>query len=123
MKVGDEVTWGKRTRNHQNRYKPMRYTTGVIIGERMNKNLGKREFEIAIRWFSGNLPDNPKSTIWVLESAILYGKCSAKKHVSKIAPMTLLRRRLKAEQAKVAEESAALIWKLNRALNDLKRAA
>lgn len=115
MIIGDEVTWKKQARNHQNRNKPMLYTTGVIIGERMNKRNKKREFEMSVRWYSGNLPDQPRAIMWVLESDILFGKCDANKHVSKVAPMDLERRRLKAEQAAIKKEADAVIWKLKRA--------
>lgn len=107
MQCGDDVTWREFVRTTSRAKKRVRYTTGVITSERVRD--GKREFEIAVRWLSGNLPAKPKGLIWVREEAILIGRSSRSQHVSKVSPFELLKRRHREELRRVEAGARAML--------------
>lgn len=93
MRVGDEITWREMVRTNSVHAKRARFITGVIIGERDGK--AEREFEIAVRFLSGVLPIHPSPFVWVPEGDLLTNRMIDHRHVNKVSPLDLIRRRLR----------------------------
>ena len=89
MQIGERVTWKEHVRPSRTG-KWVRFTTGVIIGERPTR--AGRQLQIAVEFMSGKLPAKPRLVIWVSELTVLFGRTSASQHVSKVSPQTILKR-------------------------------
>jgi hypothetical protein len=91
MQIGDEITWREMVRTKGGT--KARFFTGVIVGERAGKT--GREFEIAVRFLSGNLPDHPQTFMWVPEGVLLISRMTGHQHTNGASPLLLIKRRLR----------------------------
>ena len=89
MQIGEEVTWKEFVRPVRNQTR-VRFTTGVIVGERVRRDA--RQLEIAVRFISGSLPKTPYFLVWIAESTIAFGRTSAAHHVRKNTPLKVFKR-------------------------------
>jgi hypothetical protein len=98
MQIGDEITWREMVRTKSVLAKRVRFFTGVIVGERAGK--AGREFEIAVRFLSGNLPTHPRPFVWVSASELLMNRMIGHRHVNKVSPLDLIRRQVRQQARK-----------------------
>ena len=93
MRIGDEITWREWVKAKNVHAKRVRFITGVIVSER--DGTIDREFEIAIRFYSGVLPTHPATFVWVPMNTLLINRMVGHRHVNKVSPLNLIRRRLR----------------------------
>jgi len=107
MQVGDEITWREMVRTTNFNAKRVRFFTGIIVGERTGRR--GRQFEVAVRFLSGNLPAHPKHFMWVPVSDLLMNRMIDHRHVNKVSPLVLIQRQARQQARKEYQSELDII--------------
>lgn len=114
MQIGETVTWKEHVRA-LGADKRVRFTTGVVVGERFRAKC--RELLIAVQFISGSPPTNPQVLIWIPEMVVACGRTSPQQHVRKTTPQALIMRKLRHEMGAAVALKSKEIARLRLALN------